>query len=111
MRIIGLFFPAFISLSIRCARDEKFSLRTPAVVVAYGIYALVNVLLTTIIITYGLNVSGVTVDALDSFPFFTKYVVIAVIMAVCVPYIEEMFRKYIHIRLTVKGEVHHDKKE
>ncbi|MCM1087937.1 MAG: hypothetical protein NC419_07245 [Muribaculaceae bacterium] len=111
MKIIGLFFPAFISLSIRCARDKKFSLRTASAVVTYGIYTLVNVLLATIIITYGLNVSGVTADALDSFPFFTKYMVIAVILAVCVPYLEEMVRKYIHIKLTVKGESHHDKKE
>lgn len=111
MRIIGLFFPALISVSIKHSRNPEYTWQFPQILVEYGIYVLVNVLLTTVAVTYVMNVPGVIVDALDSFPFFIKYMVIAVLAAVFVPYIEEMIRKYIHITFTVrtkddKGENH-----
>lgn len=102
MRIIGLFFPAFISISIKHLRNPKHTWQTLMVLVEYGIYVMINVLLTTAIVTYVLNVTGVTVDAFDSFPFFTKYMVIAIMAAVFVPYIEEIIKKYIEIKFKVR---------
>ena len=69
MRIIGLFFPALISVAIKHSRNSKCDYQMPKILGEYGIYVLINVLITTSIITYGLNVSGVTIDVLDSFPF------------------------------------------
>lgn len=102
MRIIGLFSPALISIAIRHSRNSKLTWQMPKVLIEYGICVLVNVWVTTVIITYVLNVSGVVVDALSSFPFFTKYTVIAVVAAVFVPYIQEMVNKYFQITFLVR---------
>lgn len=102
MQIIGLFFPALISIVIRHTRDKEQMWEMPVTLIRYGIYVLCNVLLTTVIITYGLNISGVTADAFESFPFFTKYVIIAITAAIFLPYLEEMIKKYIKITFTVK---------
>lgn len=108
MRIIGLFGPALISVWIKHLRSEKITCQMPMILIEYGIYTLVNVLVTTSIITYGLSIDGITVDALDSFPFFTKYVVIAIVAAILTPYIEEMIKKYIQVTFTVRT---HDEKK
>ena len=102
MRITGLFFPAFISIAIKHSRNPELTWQIPKALVEYGIYVLVNVLVTTVIITYVLNISDVTVDALDSFPFFTKYAVIAIIAAVLTPYMQEIVKKYVEVTFTVR---------
>lgn len=102
MRMIALFFPALISIVIRHTRDKEQIWKMPETLIRYGMYTLWNVFLTTAIITYGLNISGVTADAFESFPFFTKYVVIAIAAAVLLPYLEEMIKKYIKVTFTVK---------
>ena len=103
MEVIGFFFPAVVSVMIRNRRSTESGWRMPVILFRYGIYVLVNVLLTVCVITYGLGVSGVTADALNSFPFFTKYTMIALIMAILVPIVEEIVKKYIQITLTVRG--------
>lgn len=102
MEIIGLFFPAIVSVLIRNRRNAESDWRMPKVLFRYGIYVLVNVLLSGSFISYGLGISGVTADALQSFPFFIKYTVIALVMAVAVPYMEEIIGKYIQITLRVR---------
>lgn len=102
MEFIGLFTPAIVSLLIKNRKNMESAWHMPQVLFRYGIYVLVNVLLTGCIITYGLGISGVTADALTSFPFFIKYTLIALVMAVVVPYVEEIVGKYIMIRLTVE---------
>lgn len=102
MRIIGLFFPALISIAIKHSRNSGLTWQIPNVLVEYGIYVLVNVLMTTVIITYGLNVHGVSVDALDSFPFFTKYAAIAIAVAVFTPYVQETIKKYVEVSFSVR---------
>lgn len=102
MEIIGLFFPAIVSVMIRNRRNTESDWRMPVILFRYGIYVLVNVFLTVCVITYGLGMSGVTADAFNSFPFFTKYTVIALATAVVVPYVEEIIGKYIKVTLTVR---------
>lgn len=109
MKFIGLFMPAIVSLMIRNRNNEKEDWRMPQVFFRYGIYVLVNVWLTEGIIIYVLGLSGVIEEALTSFPFFLKYTLIALAMAVVVPYVEEIIRKYISIGLTV--EIYDEKKE
>ena len=102
MEIIGFFAPAMISMWIKHNRNADLTWSTPKIVFEYGIYAWVNVFLSGCIITYVLGMDGVRSDALTSFPFFTKYTLIAVVMAVIVPYVEEIIRKYFKVTLTVR---------
>lgn len=102
MEIIGLFFPAIVSVWIRHSRNKELTWSMPKILFEYGINVLVNVFTAGCIITYGLGVSGVTADALNSFPFFIKYTVIALAAAAIVPYVEEIIRKYIKVTVAVK---------
>lgn len=58
------------------------------------------------IITYVLGISDVTADAFNSFPFFTKYVVIAAFVAMLLPFCVELVKKYFSITVEtgVDGE-------
>lgn len=109
MRIIGLFFPALISVSIKHARNSELTWQMPKILAEYGIYVLINVLITASNITYGLGISGVTVDALESFPFFTKYTIIAIVIAIFIPYVEEIIKKYIEVTFVVRKDDEHRK--
>lgn len=102
MEIIGLFFPAIVSVLISNRRNTEADWRMPRVLFKYGTYVLVNGFLTECIIVYGLGMSGVTSEAFDSFPFFIKYTMIALVMAVIVPYVEAIIGKYIKLTLTVR---------
>lgn len=102
MEIIGLFAPAMISVWIKHNRNVEVTWGMPKILFEYGIYVWINVFMSGCIITYALGMSGVTSDALTSFPFFTKYTVIAVAMAILVPYAEEIIRKYFKVTLTVR---------
>ena len=102
MRVVALFFPAFISILIKYLRESERTWRPPVLIAEYGIYVLVNVLMTTSLITYGLGVHDVTADAFISFAFFTKYVVIAIIFAFVTPYIEELITKYVKVSFAVR---------
>ncbi|MCH5261473.1 MAG: hypothetical protein J1F42_01010 [Lachnospiraceae bacterium] len=103
MEIIGLFFPAIVSVWIKHTRNTHLTWNMPKILFEYGIYVLINVLITGCTITYGLGLSGVTSDAFNSFPFFIKYTIIALVAAIVVPYIEEIIRKYIKVTLTVRS--------
>jgi membrane protease YdiL (CAAX protease family) len=103
MDLIGLFCPAMVSVLIKNRKGAEADWRMPEILFRYGIYVLVNVFLTGCIITYGLGIPGVTVDALSSFPFFIKYMLIALVAAVMVPYAEEIIRKYIEVTVTVRA--------
>lgn len=108
MEIIGLFFPAIISVWIKHMRNTQATRNIPKGLLEYGIYVLINVFITACTITYGFGLPGVTSDALNSFPFFTKYVIIASIVAIIVPYAEEIIRKYIRVTFGVRT---YDEKE
>ena len=105
MEMIGLFVPAMFSVWIKHKRNTELTWSMPKIVFEYGIYVFVNVFITTCIITYALGISGVTSDALTSFPFFTKYTLIASVMAILVPYVEEIVSKYFKVTLTVRPKV------
>lgn len=102
MSIVGIFVPGMISLWIKHKRNTENTWSAPKVLFEYGIYVLINVFLAGCMITYALGMPDVTSDALNSFPFFTKYILIAVVMAVLVPYVEEIIKKYIQVTLIVR---------
>ena len=101
MEVIGLFCPAIASVWIKHMRNAQHTWDMPKVLFEYGIYVLINVFISGCTITYGLGMSGVSADALNSFPFFTKYTIIALAVAIVVPYIEELIRKYIKVTFMV----------
>lgn len=104
MSFIALFLPACISLVIRHRRNQNSVWSMPQSLLEYGILVLINVLLSGSVIVYGLGVSEVNMEAFSSFPFFTKYVMIASVIAYILPYVEEFFRKYISISFEVKKQ-------
>ena len=103
MKIISLFFPSFISVFIRHIRKNA-SWEMPVCLFEYGIYVLINTWITTSIVTYIFGIEEAMSTSLESFSFFTKYTVIAIIMAIFIPYVEEIINKYISVRFTVNEE-------
>lgn len=111
MSFIALFLPAGISLMIRHKRNQELKWRIPESILEYAILAMINVLLSQGIIVYLLGIREVDMSALQSFPFFTKYLVIAMIIAWLVPYVEEIGRKYIEISFSVGEKPKDEEKE
>ena len=101
MRIIALFFPAFISMAIRHRRNTELTWEVITTLIEYAILVVVNVFLSEAVVTYGLRMNDVDSTAFESFGFFTKYLLIASVIAFFIPYVEEIFRKYISISFTV----------
>ena len=99
MILLAILGPAFISVMIRY-KQKKYS-EISGMIIEYGIYALVITFLTQTFITYVLRISDVTQDALESFPFFTKYVVFSVIFAVILPFLQALIAKYIKVSIEV----------
>lgn len=101
MKLIALFGPAILSLAIKKRRmmEKKWDWFT--YVREYTVSLLVNVFLAQAVITYVLGIDGVDSTAFESFPFFTKYIVIAVACAWILPYIREVISRYISISFKV----------
>ncbi|MBD5505071.1 MAG: hypothetical protein HDR09_15405 [Lachnospiraceae bacterium] len=103
MSFIALFLPACISLIIRHKRNDKLKWSVPESIIEYAILVLVNVLVSQCVIVYVLGIGGVDMSAFQSFPFFTKYLVISMALAWLTPYLEEIGRKYISVSFKVEG--------
>ncbi len=102
MRWIALLCPAVLSLWICGNRRLDFFTSTTKAILKYGLYLLVDNWLTVLLITYGLGLMDVVADALESFPFFLKYTLIATVIAFIVPYVEEIVLKYIKVSFIVR---------
>lgn len=113
MSFIALFLPACISLAIRHRRNSKLKWSVPESIIEYAVLVLVNVLLSQCIVVYVLGGGGVEASAFQSMPFMTKYLVIAIILAWLLPYLEEIVRKYIDISFKIEsaGDSEDDSKQ
>ncbi len=109
MQIIGLFFPALISMKLSMNRNVENNKNIFQVISRYGIYVLCINWLAQVLITYVLNISDVTVDALASFPFFTKYTLIAAVVGAFLPILEELIKKCIKVTIETGVDVERDK--
>lgn len=101
MSFIALFLPASISMLIRNRRKGK-AYCLPESIFEYAIHVLINVFLTQSVVVYLLGISEVDMQALSSFPFFTKYTLIAMVIAWLTPYVEEIICKFVGISFTVE---------
>ncbi len=96
---LAIWGPAFISLMIRYKQKKCCEIKK--MIMEYGIYSVAITLIAQLLIDYGFRVSGVTQDALMSFSFFTKYVVLEVIIAFTLPFLQKLLEKYIQISVEV----------
>lgn len=104
MTLIGLFLPSFVSVALYMKLSKDTLCRWQMFIVRYGVYVLLNTLMTQISITYLLGISDVAESALESFPFFVKYVLIALVWAIVVPFLEEMLKKYFNVSIKISAD-------
>ncbi len=104
MTAIGLFFPSFVSMAFYMKLSKDAVCRWQTFIIRYGVYVLLNTLITQISITYLLGISDVTESALKSFPFFIKYVLIALVFAVVLPFLQEMLKKYLSVSIKISTD-------
>ena len=102
MSFVALFLPACISLIIRHKRNKTSKWSVPESILEYAVLVMINVLFSQCIVVYILGVHEVDMSALQSFPFFTKYLVISMILAWLAPYVEEIGHKYIKVSFSVE---------
>ncbi len=104
MTVIGLFFPAFISMAVCRKLSKEIPRDGLSSVIRFGIYVLADTWLTQITLTSLLGLGQIMESALTSFTFFTKYVLIASAWAVILPVAEEMTRKYIRVSIHISSD-------
>ena len=99
--IIAILCPAVISVAILHIRIRGLRLFHVKTLVEYVVCLLVNVFFSTLLVCILLG-TDVRIDAFMSFTFFIKYVAIATILAVLIPYVYLIARTYIKIRLVIE---------
>ena len=103
MIFIGLFLPSFIAMIIRQKRNTGGEKQWFSVLLEYGKTVLFCNLIVMSVITYILKIDNVGITAFNSFPFFTKYVILAIVYSVSIPYLEEIIKKVFCIEFTILG--------
>ena len=99
--IIAILCPAVISVAILHIRIRELKLFHIRTLVEYVVFLLVNVFFSTLLVCILLG-TDVRIDSFMSFSFFIKYVAIATIFAVLIPYIYLIARTYIKIQLVIE---------
>ena len=99
--IIAILCPAVISVAILHIRIRGLRLFHVKTLVEYVVCLLVNVFFSTLLVCILLG-TDVRIDAFMSFTFFIKYVAIATILAVLIPYVYLIARTYIKIQLVIE---------
>ena len=99
--IIAILCPAVISVAILHIRIRELKLFHIRTLVEYVVCLFVNVFFSTLLVCILLG-SDVRIDAFMSFTFFIKYVAIATILAVLIPYVYLIARTYIKIQLVIE---------
>ena len=98
---IAILCPAVISVAILHIRIRELRLFHVKTLVEYVVFLLVNVFFSTLLVCILLG-SDVRIDSFISFTFFIKYVAIATILAVLIPYVYLIARTYIKIQLVIE---------
>lgn len=109
MSFIALFCPASISMLIRHKRGSESNKNVADYILEYACLLFANVLITQIVVVYGLGLSELDISVLNRFSFFTKYSIIAFAIAFFIPYVEETIKKYFSVCFSI--EVKNEKEE
>lgn len=104
MKIIALFFPALLSVSVYFRRQPAKLKPDLYLMTRYGIYTMLVNWCAMSLITYIFQ-TKVVISDMESSGFFTKYVFIAVFFAGLIPYMEEIIKKYVCIRFHIESKV------
>ena len=99
--IIAILCPAVISVAILHIRIRELRLFHVKTLVEYVVFLLVNVFFSTLLVCILLG-TDVRIDSFMSLSFFIKYVAIATILAVLIPYVYLIARTYIKIQLVIE---------
>lgn len=102
MRMISLCFPALISISIEHSRSQSKDWNISRFLLKYGIFVLIDAWVSMAMVAYLFGKLGSSIDAFDRFTFFVKYNAISVMVAIALPYMEELIRTYIAVTFTVR---------
>ena len=105
MRLIALFIPAIISLGITYRKNREKKWKFFDFIYEYAISLVSNVLLTESLISYVFQLGSVNIDAFDSFPFFTKYMVFALLFALGMPNIRYIVKTNISLSLDIVKKI------
>lgn len=101
-KVIALFFPAFISISVYARRKSIELVPDLKLLVRYGIYVMLLNWLGMSLITYIFHIEDCVMETMESWGFLTKYIFITAFLAFLIPYIEEIIQKSICISFTVE---------
>lgn len=102
MIYLAFLFPAVISVKIWLKRKGKDK-KNPLVLEYMG-WVLLNVFLSISTIVFVLGLSSADSSAFESFSFFIKYLVIAIIYAVILPFILEIISKWIGVEIIIESD-------
>lgn len=105
IKFIALFFPALISMSIYIKRQSPRRVFKIELLIRYGIYTLLINWCVMSFMIYILGIEYCTLDNMENWSFFTKYVLITAFLAWTIPYIEEIVGKSISVRFHVKSKL------
>lgn len=108
--VIAVIGPAMLSMKIKINRNGIGNQSWYVFFVYYILEILKNTFLTVATITYLFRIDDVQFSAMNSFPFFSKYIIISIVYAFLLPYIEEIIRKYIKVTFGVENK-HHEERE
>lgn len=108
MRYIALFFPAILSVGILYKKEEGRNWNWFDYLYKYAVFLIGNVLLTESLISYVFKLGTVTIDAFDSFPFFTKYLFIASVLAIVSAHVYRIMKANISVSLEIHKNTDHN---
>lgn len=103
MKMIVVFFPAFICISVYAKRRSVELMPDLKLLIRYGIYVMIINWCSMSTVTYVFAVKDCRLEYMDSWGFLTKYNFIAMFFAWIIPYIEEVVRKSISISFKVES--------
>ena len=109
MKMIALFFPALISISIYARRRHiKLDLDV-RLWIRYAVYVVAVNWCNMSLTTYVFGIDDSKLMYMENWPFFTKYVFIAILLACGLPYLVEVAKKYFCISVRIEStEVSHE---
>lgn len=98
---MALLGPALLSMAITDKLGLKIYKDCFERIRQYGVRVFGISLLSQILIIYVLRIDGVVEDAFRSFPFFIKYSLIAIVIAILLPMAEYLMKKILKISIEV----------
>lgn len=105
MEWICLLFPACIAMNIRRRRVTKVKTADAfECIFRWAGWVIAINMLVMLVISYVLRIDGVIEEAFRSFGFFIKYIGIATVFALVLPYIVEVIEKYVEVSLKIDNE-------